>query len=162
MKEWKEVHHVLNHLKSMLAAISGVNSFIVRPWGLNPGSHIYLCSRQVLYHGIIAPALFLPFIWRQRLIEFLRLGSGVRQALSFQLSCLSFPGTGNYRPVLPSATQVLFLTAKESEQNPPEQRTVFEVVRYLLRGIALFFLHKVATYLFLYVGCHCQISRESA
>lgn len=136
MKEWKEVHHVLNHLKSMLTAKSGVNSFIVRSWGLNPRPHTYLYSRQVLYHGIIAPALFLPFIWQQGLIEFLRLGSGVRQALSFQSSCLSFPGTGNYRPVLSSAAQVL--TAKESEQDPPEQRTISEMVRCLLQALLCF------------------------
>lgn len=122
----------------MLTAKSGVNSFIVRSWGLNPGPHTYLCGRQVLYHGIIAPALFLPFIWGQGLIEFLRLGSGVRQALSFHSSCLSFPGTGNYRPVLSSAAQVLFLTAKESEQDQPEQRTIFEMVRCLLQGLLCF------------------------
>lgn len=109
-------------------------------WGLSPGPHTYFCTRQMLYHGVIAPALFLPFIWGQGLIEFPRLGSGVGQALNFQPSWHSLLRTGDYRPVLPNPAQLPILIAKERDQDPPDQRTGLGMIRGLVQGTALFFL----------------------
>lgn len=80
------------------------------------------------------PSFYLLFGDRD-FIEFLRLGSGVRQALNFQSSCLS---TGDYRSLLPSPAQCLFLTAKEREQDPPDQRTALRMISAFCRHCLVF------------------------